>query len=57
MYQAFAADVDPDPDTMSEERFAEIEAFVKKKDGLSLSAISSRMLAAYMLGTAAQSAS
>ena len=57
MYQAFAADVDPDPDMMTEERFAEIEAFVKKKDGLSLSAISSRTLAAYMLGTAAPSAS
>ena len=57
LYQDFVGIVDPDPDTMTEERFDEITDLVKKKDALTLSAISSRMLSAYIIGTAAQSES
>lgn len=46
--------VDPDPAEMSPELVEKIEELVKKKDAAALSATNSRMLAAYIIGTAAQ---
>lgn len=56
MYQSFVAEVDPSPDQMPDELFSQIEDYVKKKDVVRLSAISSPMLATYIIGTASQSA-
>ena len=56
-YNSFTDETNPDPDKLSPEVYTEIENYVKKKDGLSLSAFNSRILASFIIGMESQSAS
>lgn len=56
-YLQLQNEVDPDPETMSQELLDRIDELVKKKDVAQLSATSSVMLAAYIIGTAGRSPS
>lgn len=57
MYSDYVAEVDPNPDEMSPAKFEEIQEYVKKKDVIQLSALSSRTLAVYIIGMESPSAS
>ncbi len=54
-YLQLQQEVDPDPETMSQELLDKIDDLVKKKDVVQLSATNSVTLAAYIIGTAGRS--
>ncbi len=56
-YLQLQNEVDPDPETMSQELLDRIDDLVKKKDVAQLSATNSVTLAAYIIGTADRSPS